>query len=491
MVPTALAVVVHRVTPEIALFLAVALAIVAALAALAIAHRQDALRAADQQRLVLDHVNQGLFAITYAGQLVGERSRATQALLGDLASDRLVDIVREHDSTVAAGFELGFAQLVDDVLPVEVAIAQLPQRLLARGRLLAFTYTRFVDSDDQSSPRLLVTLTDVTDERRHAEAHEVESESAAFFLQLAQDRHGVRRFVDDARGQIDLVVTTDAPGLVLEALHTLKGNAALMGLARWVTKCHDAETAIEEQGELSLQQRRELAWAWTETEARISPLLADHRIDLGDDEYEALVRIAESEVSWTAMRDLLHALRLEATALPLRRLADHCCSLAARLHRPLGALVVEDHGVRLDPDAWSPLWSVLTHVARNLVIHGMSEDTPTDIALRTIPGAEGVTIEIVDTGRGIQWEDLRARAHAANLPCATREDLVSALFSPSISTHGGVDETAGRGVGLAAVASTCRELGVSIEVPVQVRGTMFRFHVPTVASPSLPLLRAS
>ncbi len=444
---------------------------------------QQAELAADQQRLVLDHVNQGLFAVTYDGVFVGERSRATESMLGTIDDDSLVAIIRRHDANAAAAFEVGFAQLASDILPLEVALYQLPQELVARGRILALEYTPFTDPADLTSKRVLVTITDITEEREHAVAREIEAESAAFVKQLACDRHGVRRFVEDARAQIDIVGNSKSTPVLFAALHTLKGNAGLMGLDGWVKRCHDAETLLTENGTLTPDQRQEIVWAWDATEDRVLPFLEQQStIEVTTTDFEALVRIARREGSWIELRNMLRDLTQESTAMPLRKLSAHVRELAARYERPLGRVLVEDNAVRLDPERWGPLWSVLTHVVRNVVVHGMQPDRPTNIALRTTRRSDGVTIEIADEGRGIQWETLRERARAAGLPHATRDDLIAAMFASQISTSDTIDDTSGRGVGLAAVAATCTELGVSFELPVQTRGTTFRFHLPT--SPS-------
>lgn len=438
---------------------------------------QEAERAADQRRLVLDHVNQGLCVIAYDGSLVGDRSRATESLLGPIDDhENLVEVVRKHDARTAETLALGFAQLESDTLPLEVALFQLPSELFARGRILAFAYTPFVDP---TGNRLLVTITDITEERERAAAQEIEDESAAFFRQLATDRHGVRRFIEDARTQIELISTARSSSVVFSALHTLKGNAGLMGLDAWVARCHAAETTLTENGELTPDQRQQIVWAWGATEDRIVPFFERQAtVEIDSADFAAIVRLARTEGSWAELRALLRDAMLESTAMPLQKLATHCSELASRHDRRLGRLVVEDHGVRLDPERWGPLWSVLTHVVRNVVIHGMHANAPTDVSLRTMRGPDGVTIEIADAGRGIQWETVRERAKAAGLPHQTRGDLVEAMFTSQISTRDAIDETAGRGVGLAAVAATCRELGVAFDLPPQTRGTMFRFFLP-------------
>ncbi|HEY4177279.1 MAG TPA: ATP-binding protein [Kofleriaceae bacterium] len=441
---------------------------------LMVAQRTAQLEASHRARqLVLDHVQEGLFTVGYDGVLVGECSKATVTMLDQyVAGQTFASMISKHDPRASAGLEVGFSQLANDVLPLELAIDQLPKQMTVRGAVLAMNYAAIGDR------QLLVTVVDQTAEIEHAATREMEEEMTALFRQLTADRHGARRFVEDARSQIEVIGSSERYPDVLAALHTLKGNASVIGLNAWVTRCHDAETLIAEQGVLTKDARQGLVWCWSATEASLAPMLEVNGVEISTRDFAALHELARGEARWDMLRALIRDVVLEPTALPLGRLAAHCRELASRQEKHLANVVVDDQGIRLDPERYGALWSALTHVARNAVSHGMRADAATSLWLRTSRVDGDVVIEVADDGPGIQWEALRQRARSAGLPCESRDDLIQAMFTSQISTRDSVDETAGRGVGLAAVAALCAELGVTIEVTTPPRGTSFRFRVP-------------
>ena len=424
-------------------------------------------------RLVLDHVSEGLATIAYDGSIVGETSRAMDALVGPM---RRGDPLWLHlPARAATALEFAFSQLSLGVLPLEVALDQLPGEVALDARTLAFAYTPLPDE------RLLVAIRDVTVEREHLRIREAEEESLALFRSFKSDRHAVRRFVEDGRVQIATIAAATEPGALLVPLHTLKGNASMLHLDTWAARCHAAETMVMEVGELTTTKREELAAAWRGTEERTAPILAaGSGIDVSRRDFARLGELARDERSWAELRRVLEDISLEPAALPLQRLGDHCRDLADRRGRMV-QISVDDGGVRLDPHAWNPLWSALVHVARNAVTHGLPEGRAGAIRLSAKRDTTGVMIEIADDGDGIRWEQVAARAAELGLPHGSRADLIGALFASQLSTQEQPDELSGRGVGLAAIAEACDALGVSYDVISDPgEGTAFRFWLPTV-----------
>ena len=449
-----------------------------------VTERTEQLTERDQDvRRILANVNQGLLTVTRTGVVIGERSSAVDLLMpGVTVGAPLAEAVRAAMPAVADGLALGFAQLAEDFLPIEVALDQLPRELTIDQRQLALAYAPIVHADD-ACHRVLITITDVSAERQRDRARAADHERVALFRAISSDRRGLERFLSDADAQIGVAAAAASPTpAVKAALHTLKGNSAALGLPDWPARCHAAEDELAEAGALPAPTRAALAAAWRDTVASARPWLEhDDAITLAPADLARLSGIAERAASWPELRAALAELVLEPTRQPLGRLAEHARQVANRLGRGAIEVTVDDRGLRLDPERWVPLWSVLVHVARNTVTHGAAAGG--HVVLRSRQRADGIAIEIADDGAGIDWAAVAVRATALGLPAGDRAALTAALFADGLSTRDVVDEHAGRGVGLAAVAAVCAQLGVAIEVDsAPGRGTTFSFCLPVGAT---------
>jgi two-component system chemotaxis sensor kinase CheA len=280
--------------------------------------------------------------------------------------------------------------------------------------------------------------------------------------------------------------------------HTIKGNAGLAGFGAVAQLCHDAEDKLAEGDAPGVESVLEaLSARWTVLQTTLADLVRERGRDVIDvharelDEVLKAVRGVVPAAVWDRMADW----RLEPAERPLTRLAEYARSLAQRLGRGDLEVVIEDNGLRLDPQHWSGLWSELVHVIRNAVDHGLErvEDRtaaqkPARPRMRLATKAVGdhLVIEIEDDGRGIDWEAVRRAASAKGLPSATTDDLTNALLCASVTTRDVVTTTSGRGVGLAAVRERVDALGGHIKLATALgQGTLFQLTFP-LDSPNSP-----
>ncbi len=143
----------------------------------------------------------------------------------------------------------------------------------------------------------------------------------------------------------------------------------------------------------------------------------------------------------------------------------------------------------------------LEHVLRNAVVHGIEPPAERDalgkpragrITLRVLPSAAELRLELLDDGRGLDLERIRARASAVGLLVSPEESQASALsdliFQPGFSTASEVTALAGRGIGLDAVRAELQALGGRIAVDSRPgQGCCFTISVP-LSLATLPVL---
>ena len=98
--------------------------------------------------------------------------------------------------------------------------------------------------------------------------------------------------------------------------------------------------------------------------------------------------------------------------------------------------------------------------------------------------ASGRTVvEVVDDGRGIDWQRVRERARELGMRAESEQDLLAALWADGLSTNRDVSDISGRGVGLSSVLQVCKALGIRTQVESRPHaGTTFRFTLPEDAA---------
>ncbi len=137
----------------------------------------------------------------------------------------------------------------------------------------------------------------------------------------------------------------------------------------------------------------------------------------------------------------------------------------------------------------------LLHLVRNAVSHGIEspEERTTagkrsaaTLVLEAERAGEAILIKIRDDGRGIDPTKIVARARSLGhtVPDNPSPDaLLSILCLPGFSTRDEADLASGRGVGMAVVLNTVRELGGAMSLNTRTgHGTEFILRVPLTLS---------
>jgi two-component system chemotaxis sensor kinase CheA len=457
-------------------------------------------RHADLKRL-LDNVEQGFFTLDLDGRMSRERSAIVETWFGAVPESAVfAEVLSQFSPRCAESFAIGWEEMREGILTVELYLDQLPKGATVNGRELELGYRPIVDGAG-SLERVLVVVSDVTArvERERAEADE--REMTQLFSRALADRRGFRAFMRETAAQVDCIAHHAAADRteLKRALHTLKGNTALYGICTISAMCHALEDAMSENGTLHDEAVAKLEQRWLALSSKMKPLL-----DLGGDtlevtqtDYAELLGAVERSRPCAELQALMLAWRLERTETRLRGIAEQAVALGGRLNKAV-EVRIESNLVRLGAERWSEFWAASAHVVRNAVDHGIEpvgeraakgKPVPAVLTFRTLLTADHLTIEFSDTGRGIDWAAVARQACSLGLPTDTREALTEALFTDGVSTRTGINEISGRGVGLGAAREACRKLGGRVEVAsTPGEGATFRFIWPAtvVAATSTP-----
>jgi two-component system, chemotaxis family, sensor kinase CheA len=454
----------------------------------------------EDMRAVLDNVDQGLITLTPDGVMASERSAVVDQWFGKPSGPQtLWGYLAETSPDFAHGFRLGWDQLVEDFLPLELSIDQLPKRLKGEHATYDFRYLPLLR--DERLHSVLVVVADVTSRLLHERDEAESAELMQAFRRLMKDRAGFMAFQRDASGLLKTISAPDCePSVLRMALHTLKGNAALMGLSVVAKLCHQLEDELASEDSMSPTTLGELQSRWQglcEHVAQLGP--SDARlVEVPDTEYAALVAMLQRAGQSEAVERVL-SWKLESATRSLERLSEQARALAARLGKGPLEVEVRPTTARIDPEYFGPVFSDLVHVMRNAVDHGIESSEEREAAGKPAAGritfaavqkSDGVVLEIADDGRGIDWDVIRKKAANLGLPAQSHADLVAALCHEGFSTRTEVTETSGRGVGMAAVKRRIEAIKGRLEVQSTLgKGATWTFVIPLPKS-AMPLRRA-
>lgn len=154
-------------------------------------------------------------------------------------------------------------------------------------------------------------------------------------------------------------------------------------------------------------------------------------------------------------------------------------------------VVLEGTQTEIDKYLVERLKEPLMHLVRNAFAHGIESAAErkaagkaeeATITLRARSVGESVVIQIHDDGQGIDGDAVIARATAQGLKIPDRRDagsVLQTLCAPGFSTREEADFAAGRGVGMAVVDTTVRELGGTLALKTERgHGTEFTLRLP-------------
>ena len=411
-----------------------------------------------QQDEMLASLSEGLLDVGPDGTVGANHSRAALELLGCesiagrhfaelfTGTPRLVDQIREF-LDVAINSDYASSDMIAAINPLrEVEIVSAQGR-----RSLSVRCNRFVSG---GARHLLVVVSDRTAEQKlAAEIQERTRERLASIERAYAILMAPPATVRDVAQQASALaarLSSDLSAGRLDALrveaHAVKGDARAIGL--------DAVAGVMER----LEDLIGSAASFEAIASAAAALDAELETDL-------------------ALLDRLTALRETGSSRRGNTIPAILAACAAREAEATGTLVAVDWrselGDDLDEQVFQLLRSALVALVRNAVAHGgepaearrrRGKPEALHIGVTFERTDDDVIIRVRDDGQGVNWESLRREAvtrgfvrqeEAATL---TREDLKELLFADGMSTHGQVDPSAGRGLGLAIVRQVARQL---------------------------------
>lgn len=466
-----------------------------------------------QMKLILDNVAEGLITVDLEGNISGSGSKVLTDWFGEpTANQSVAEWLTEKDAKFAEWFELSLESVTDGFLPQEVAISQMPSSISVGDRNYTVSY-QLIDTRAETPPeheqreferpenleepkKMLLVITDVTEALIKAATQARQAELLELFQHINRDRSGFLEFLSEAE-QLMVEFSEgkyDDLDHLKRLVHTLKGNAAIFGMGTLSGLCHTIETKIDDEGEAPSEfEVAQVSKAWSNVRSDLAQVLGettDEGITLEDDDYQSILRAIADGTDYSKVKKMIESWQLEPTSRRLSTIGKQLEGLAERLGKDNVSVKLESNNLRFDSDHFAPFWSSFIHVLRNTVDHGVedsesraasgksAESTIVVSTSRDIDSNEFV-VSIRDDGPGVNWTRLKEKASEQGIDVGSLNSQSDLLFMSGLSSKSEVSDVSGRGVGMSAVAETCKELGGNVQVTSEPgNGTCFNFRFP-------------
>lgn len=488
--------------------------------------------AADAQRQVnniLGTVREGLFLIAKDGRIGATYSDSLLALLritapaGRSLEDLLRPLVDDRTLLSASKYVGLFwkdnvnEELIESVNPLsQIEVSFQKSQGPAEIRYLSFSFRRARGSG-ASTDYVLGAVADVTERvQLQQELEQLRSggdSHTGVLLQLLRTEplqlHSFLNNVNAAVRRSNAVLRS--AGIkpaelqhkingVFREMHTLKGEAAALGLESFVQRSHQIENVLS-----GLRERPELGGDdFLPVVVKLDELLAHMHVVASMREH-----IHQARSTAAADRNIIPEKHGDTAVIASRAMSDRATGLELLLQRlvqelghsgPAGVRLVCEGLDRVPDEYQGPVRDICIQMVRNAVVHGI-ESAEERAALGKPPvgtvrvrfsdsKAEEYSLLIEDDGQGLSTARIRQRAlerglldeqQAASLD---RSGAFRMIFQSGFSTAAEVNEHAGRGVGLDVVNATVRGCGGRIGIATSPgKFTRFKTVLPRHAAP--------
>ena len=214
-------------------------------------------------------------------------------------------------------------------------------------------------------------------------------------------------------------------------------------------------------------------------------------VGTGHDIYQDLIQ------NLSEATDQLYEQLLQVRTLSAQELYSRLLPLVRSLSRKKNKKIkfrFEGANIRVDREITGELTTILIHLIRNAVAHGIEKpeirkqrgkDSEGEISVQAAQDGDKINFRVQDDGSGLRIEEIARQAAQRGLvepekiKELTEQQKLDLIFEPGLSTASEVTEISGRGVGLDVVKNTVDKLQGEINLTTRVgAGTTFSVLLP-------------
>jgi len=448
---------------------------------------------------LLDVSGQGFLSFNRDFHVSPEYSKECENIFGrrleGLGIDELLFAAPATREEFKKGLNLYFSgkfrpEVVFDLLDHEISIGD---------RRVKADYTAVHES------RVMISLTDITEELRLKEEFRRENENKSMLLKVIANRQAFASLNKEAKALFgELAIGGEGAEATIRGIHTLKANAGFLGFLKTQAAAHELEDYFSDRAALGLE---------ADAKAPISRLMSSYAEEhgviaraLGPDWDSDAESIQVPRALYLRIEGFVKAnnpdpvlvkgmegARMKTLSELFGRFPHMVEEFASRMGKRIEPVIITGGTIPVFNEEYENLIDSFAHIVRNMVDHGIElpgireakGKSPTGEVKIDIREASGeIVFTFSDDGQGIRLAEVAKKAKEAGLiksvGSASSKELLKFIFRDNFSTAPSLTEFSGRGVGLAAVRESVHRMRGHIKVNTKKdEGTVITILIPS------------
>ncbi len=484
----------------------------------------------EQARLtdvLINSLGQGFLTFDAKGICGSVYSQACHPLLNveEVSDHKIVDVLQVPKDKHEEFMEwLSILFQPDHALSFDDAVRFLPDSIPRTDERNVIIGYRPIRNKEDRLTRIVLIATDTTEEKEAQKRADNERQFAAMICAIFAERQSFTMIMTEMREMLDqlsdLKPDIFSPDFFRQ-VHTLKGAVMHFKMEKLGEELHNLESVLRECREKPITEIKDaIGQSRGDVQLEYGRIQNSLRDVIGEEEKypQGLIEVDEEAVydfarllkKQNASPDIIYAYQTTVLSVPLftllRTLDRQIMPLAEKLEKKIKPIVYSGEVVRVPSRPLQHLIMALTHVAHNILDHGI--ETPiarmakgkdahgqmTVDARRIVDdyGVKWIQIIIGDDGAGIDPNKVRSKLMTTDPEGSWRFDddqtVIQHLLTQTLSTRDEVSMLSGRGEGMGAVYQEVIRLGGRCYLQSEMHvGTRLIIHLPEKLEGPAPL----
>ncbi len=453
------------------------------------------------QKLMIDSLNEAFMMFDRQGNIGPTFSSVSEKLLQvDPRGKKVWDLLRIPDFK-RESFLKWWNYLFEEPMDFEEIRNLGIHTLQLRDTLLKIDFYPARDKNNNVSS-IVLTAHDITETEEARKQIEKEQRQAKMILQIAKNRNQFTKFLRELQDfQLSLserlsrqrYVAEDKKHL-MQALHTIKGDASIYFLDDLVQFIHQKEIELKRISFDKDTVRYEIRPYFEDLVAFLKKYvknkkdffslkkdLNEKKLEVNLESFLQLRKQIESDPqnAQAHLKFIDENMILQDVATFFHAWVDLVHDLALKLNKEVEAFEIHSNNIKVMPEVYEALFAAMIHAIRNSLDHGIEEPLIREKYGKNPKAKLSIScnrvfrdtksylqFRICDDGQGVHVDNLRDkfRDRVPHIESLSNQEVLNFLLQDDFTTSDSLSEVSGQGVGLSAIRIQAEKLNGFCEV---------------------------